>query len=77
MGVPRFLARMSKKGDIGVPDIVVGRRCPPAHTRTLAKKENMPARALELIAGIGGNSLALRAVGVRTVAYCEKGSFLC
>jgi len=29
-------------------------------------------RALDLFAGIGGGSLALRAAGARTVAYCEK-----
>ena len=31
----------------------------------------MPTRALELFAGIGGGSLALKASGIRTVAYCE------
>jgi site-specific DNA-cytosine methylase len=31
--------------------------------------------ALELFAGIGGASLALKAAGVRTVAYCEKDEF--
>ena len=36
----------------------------------LARKE-MPLRALELFAGIGGGSLAIRAAGVRTAAYCE------
>ena len=34
-----------------------------------------PLRALELFAGIGGGSLALKAAGVRTVAYCEKDPF--
>ena len=31
----------------------------------------MPTRALELFAGVGGGSLALKASGIRTVAYCE------
>lgn len=34
-----------------------------------------PLRALDLFAGIGGGSLALKAAGVRTVAYCEKDPF--
>lgn len=34
-----------------------------------------PMRALELFSGIGGGSLALKAAGVRTVAYCEKDPF--
>lgn len=32
-------------------------------------------RALELFAGIGGESLALKAAGIRTVAYCEIDPF--
>ena len=31
----------------------------------------MPTRALELFAGIGGGSLALKSMGIETVAYCE------
>ncbi len=31
----------------------------------------MRLKALELFAGIGGESLALRAAGIRTAAYCE------
>lgn len=35
----------------------------------------MPVRALELFAGIGGESLALRALGIHTAAYCESDPF--
>ena len=31
-----------------------------------------PVRALELFAGVGGASLALKAAGVRTIGYCES-----
>ena len=34
-----------------------------------------PLRALELFSGIGGGSYALKNLGVRTVAYCEKDPF--
>ena len=35
----------------------------------------MPLRAVELFAGIGGGSLALKAAGIKTAAYCEKDPF--
>ena len=35
----------------------------------------MPVRALELFPGIGGESLALRALGIHTAAYCESDPF--
>ena len=37
----------------------------------------MRIRALELFAGIGGQALALKAAGVKTIGYCEIDDVNC